>query len=214
MATKAQIAAHRRNAKQSTGPRTAEGKVRASRTAMKHGLLARDVVIFGESEEAYEALRDDVFDEVEPVGVQEEALAEAIVVCSLKSRRGVRIEASTFRHEAFDQQVAHAKRRVNKLRKSVFGALGDQGKVVTDQVQLDAALAQLEKAVTARNCEMPALAFESAAKRNDCWTKLSRYKVANERSLYRAYRELERLQAIRKAREIDVIDVTPSSREE
>ena len=39
--------ANRQNAKKSTGPKTADGKARASRNALKHGLLAKDVVITG-----------------------------------------------------------------------------------------------------------------------------------------------------------------------
>jgi hypothetical protein len=38
MTSAAQRAANRRNAKLSTGPRTAAGKIRASRSALKHGL--------------------------------------------------------------------------------------------------------------------------------------------------------------------------------
>ena len=44
MATRAQIAANRRNAKKSTGPKTAGGKAAAARNSLKHGLLAEDVV--------------------------------------------------------------------------------------------------------------------------------------------------------------------------
>jgi hypothetical protein len=38
MASEAQIAANRRNARNSTGPRSASGKKRASRSALRHGL--------------------------------------------------------------------------------------------------------------------------------------------------------------------------------
>jgi hypothetical protein len=38
MATERQIAANRRNARKSTGPRTAAGKARSSRNARRHGL--------------------------------------------------------------------------------------------------------------------------------------------------------------------------------
>ena len=214
MATQAQIAANCENAKQSTGPRTTEGKARASRNARKHGLLARDVVIFGEKSDAYEELRDAVFDEVESVGVREEALAETIAVCIFKNGRWVRVEASTFRYEAFDQQAAYAQGHARTFEKSISAAIAGQSLIVSDKAQRDAAIAQAEKAATARDCETLARAFENASMRNNTWTKLSRYAVENERPLYRALRELERLQAIRKKREADIIDVTPSSPEE
>lgn len=41
MATKAQIEANRRNARKSTGPRTARGKAAVSQNALRHGLFAR-----------------------------------------------------------------------------------------------------------------------------------------------------------------------------
>jgi hypothetical protein len=48
-----QIQANRRNALRSTGPKTARGKRAVSRNAIKHGLLAREVVITaGEGEES------------------------------------------------------------------------------------------------------------------------------------------------------------------
>jgi len=40
-----QLAANRRNATRSTGPRTPEGKARVKWNALKHGLLARSVVV-------------------------------------------------------------------------------------------------------------------------------------------------------------------------
>ncbi len=40
MVSEKQLAANRRNAQKSTGPRTAEGKTRVSMNAMKHGLSA------------------------------------------------------------------------------------------------------------------------------------------------------------------------------
>ena len=48
MTSEAQMKASRENAKKSTGPRTPEGKARASKNALKHGLMAQDAVIPGE----------------------------------------------------------------------------------------------------------------------------------------------------------------------
>ena len=48
MTSQKQIEANRRNAKQSTGPRTTAGKQRTSQNALKHGLSAEQSVILGE----------------------------------------------------------------------------------------------------------------------------------------------------------------------
>ena len=56
MASDLQIAANRRNARKSTGPRTPEGKARVAFNALRHGLRARTTVILHDEdpEEFYE----------------------------------------------------------------------------------------------------------------------------------------------------------------
>ena len=51
MTSEAKIAANRRNAQRSMGPRTAPGKARVRRNALKHGLAARLLRDFGEAAE-------------------------------------------------------------------------------------------------------------------------------------------------------------------
>ena len=65
--------ANRQNAKKSTGPKTAAGKARASRNALKHGLLAKDVVItgtdFNENRAEFDAFLADLCAELKPQGL-------------------------------------------------------------------------------------------------------------------------------------------------
>jgi len=68
MASVAQIQANRLNAQKSTGPRTAVGKERASRNAVKHGLLAREAVIRGEDPEEFERYRQWMLESLAPAG--------------------------------------------------------------------------------------------------------------------------------------------------
>src|SRR5574341_1927219 len=55
-----------------TGPRTAEGKARSSRNALKHGLTSEDAVLAEEEPDEFEALRQGVIDERRPAGETEE----------------------------------------------------------------------------------------------------------------------------------------------
>ena len=78
MATDAQIEANRINAQKSTGPRTVDGKAKVAQNAVKHGLLAEDAVIRGESVEDFSAHREEVFADLRPVGTMESMLAERV----------------------------------------------------------------------------------------------------------------------------------------
>jgi hypothetical protein len=92
MPTSAQIAANRRNAKKSTGPKTAEGKAAASRNALCHGLTARDIVCREEREEDFAEFRDALWQSLAPADAVEEQMAERIVLLSWRLRRTSRAE--------------------------------------------------------------------------------------------------------------------------
>ena len=66
MASEKQIAANRRNAGRSTGPKTADGKGRVRLNALKHGLTAATVVLPGEDAAALEARVEAWKDDVQP----------------------------------------------------------------------------------------------------------------------------------------------------
>jgi len=96
MATVAQIQANRLNAQKSTGPRTAAGKERASRNALKHGLLAREAVIQGEDPGEFALYREGMLDELAPVGAVEAMLAQRVVSLSWRLRRAERLQNAAF----------------------------------------------------------------------------------------------------------------------
>ena len=93
--------ANRQNAQKSTGPKTADGKARASRNALKHGLLAKDVVITGtdlsESRADFDAFLADLCSELKPRGLIEETMVERIATCYWRLRRVQRFEAAAIR---------------------------------------------------------------------------------------------------------------------
>jgi hypothetical protein len=96
MASVAQIQANRSNAQKSTGPRTAEGKAAASRNAVKHGLLAEQVVIHGEDPAEFDLYREGMLTELAPEGVVEAMLAERAVSLAWRLRRAERLQSAVF----------------------------------------------------------------------------------------------------------------------
>ena len=98
MATEAQIAANRENAKKSTGPRTAQGKTAASKNAVKHGLFDHRPTIHGEIQADYDLHRERFLAEYEPVGPTESALVARIVSLAWRLRRVGRMETEAIEH--------------------------------------------------------------------------------------------------------------------
>jgi len=82
MATEAQILANRRNAQNSTGPRSPEGKSIVSQNAVKHGLTAAHDIISSESQADFDLYRDQFLTELAPTSPMESMLAERIVSLS------------------------------------------------------------------------------------------------------------------------------------
>src|SRR5260221_13669980 len=102
MASEAQVAANRRNAGRSTGPRTEAGKAAVSRNALRPGLPAEEVVLFDEDAEDLARFHDELRRALDPADEVEEELVERIVLCAWRLRRVVRIEAGLF-NSAADQ---------------------------------------------------------------------------------------------------------------
>lgn len=97
MASPSRLAANRRNARLSTGPRTTSGKAASSRNAFRHGLLAAQVVLPDENAAEFDEFRDRVTADRFPVGEIETILVERIVFASWRLRRVARIEAAAVR---------------------------------------------------------------------------------------------------------------------
>ena len=93
MASEAQIAANRRNAEKSTGPRTEEGKAKVARNALSHGLRAEKVVTFDETGGDFQAFLAEQRAALEPADAIEEQLVERIAFCAWRLRRIYRLEA-------------------------------------------------------------------------------------------------------------------------
>jgi hypothetical protein len=86
------ILASRANGARSPGPSTSEGKQRSSRNAIRHGLLARCIVMDKESLESFEALLTQHLDSLQPADGVEFGMVEEMVAAYWRMRRAWAIE--------------------------------------------------------------------------------------------------------------------------
>ena len=98
MSTEAQIAANRRNAEASTGPRTAEGKARVSRNSTTFGLYSAGDVVRPEEESLYQAFCEDFQQQLAPQGAMETTLAAEIVHAAWRLHRCAKAESTLATH--------------------------------------------------------------------------------------------------------------------
>lgn len=93
MATEKQIAANRRNARQSTGPKTAKGKARSSENALQHGVLSEKAISHYEEHEKFNALLAQLVAEFAPETALESTLVERIAILLWREKRLAAAEA-------------------------------------------------------------------------------------------------------------------------
>lgn len=103
--------ANRDNAKKSTGPRSEAGKSVVSQNARTHGLLSRNLIVEGESQEEFSQLLAELADEFQPVGLVEHALVERVGIALWRQRRLVRAESA----EVSLNQQSFGSRQTNKV---------------------------------------------------------------------------------------------------
>jgi len=100
--TEKTLAANRRNAKRSTGPRTQRGKAFSRFNAVRTGLFARHVVIpvcdGDESKEEFARLLAAVWQEFHPEGILEDFCVMQIAECMWRFRRAIRAERGSARN--------------------------------------------------------------------------------------------------------------------
>jgi hypothetical protein len=100
MTSDKKVQANRQNALKSTGPKTPEGKARVRHNALRHGLLAREVLLPEEDQEALSDLDERLRAELRPEGEMEDLLVEQIITAQWRLRRMRRVEAGVFDYES------------------------------------------------------------------------------------------------------------------
>jgi hypothetical protein len=209
--------ANRQNALRSTGPRTAAGKERVRLNPLKHGLLARDILLPDEDPNAFEELAQRIRTETEPVGVEEELLVERMIGCMWRLHRLTRVENGILAFEYFRilAERAGTEARNYEHRSDDAQALLDQLQPVTiaDPAKHGEAIARQQAMARHADGDTPTLghAFIRGVSGADALSKLSRYEANIERGFYRALHEFQRLRLARQGAHVPAplaVDVT------
>ena len=207
MTTKKQTAANRRNARKSTGPKTAAGKDRAKGNALKHGLTAAQITVFDERPEDFESFYSGLLTALIPVGALEEQLVERITVCAWRLRRVYRIETHLFSTPASEEPTEKGEFPTPQpSEEGVFDKFSIEELAQTNKFNEKLQRIREEKAkaleIKRQNFGVPTTSigavFWNLAVSQVPFVQLSRYETTIERSYHRALHDLERLQARRK----------------
>ena len=170
------LESNRRNSQKSTGPKTATGKKRVSRNAVRHGFFSKFLLIQhrdgNESQDEYDDFYEGVRKHYQPVDWLEELWVEKIAVWSWRLRRLIRCESGQI-----DRALAGHRYELQQSK--------------ADD------LAEPESAPS-RNPEMDAMTDHLFLPEKEDLEKLMRYEALISRQLNHAIAELERVQSRRK----------------
>jgi hypothetical protein len=81
-------------AKNSTGPRTAAGKQKSSRNALKSGIFSKFLILKSESRAEYQLVLNGVREDLQPQGTVESALVESLTAILWRKRRLLQAESA------------------------------------------------------------------------------------------------------------------------
>ena len=199
MTSEKQAQANRRNALNSTGPKTPEGKAAVRHNALGHGLLSRDALLPGEDEDAVRELGERLRDELQPVGALESLLVERMISTTWRLQRLGRVEAGIFAWELYEELAERANQEARTYESNLLLDAASAYETITDEHKHQEALSKAEEMRTKQDSESATLGrtFIRDANKANAFSKLSHYETTIERSLFKALHELQRLQAAR-----------------
>src|SRR5215208_389152 len=205
MASRKQIQANRQNALKSTGPKTPEGKDTARLNATKHGLLSQEVLP-GEDEETRKELAERLRAELQPVGEMESLLVERIIDATWRLRRLSRVEAGIFTWELYEELAQRAQEEAQTYERNSLDPYSEERygaytRITDDQKHKEATSTAEEMKSKQHRAETATLGrtFIRDANTANAFSKLSRYETGIEGRFYKAWHELQRLRAARRA---------------
>ncbi|HEV3168352.1 MAG TPA: hypothetical protein VGZ22_30385 [Isosphaeraceae bacterium] len=92
MASEQRRLANQQNAAKSTGPKTAAGKARSRRNALKHGLTGEGVVLSRPDEAKLKVELKELTEHLQPIDVLERILVTGVAVASVRIKKAVKKE--------------------------------------------------------------------------------------------------------------------------
>jgi hypothetical protein len=184
-----QIAANRRNASKSTGPRTEEGKYRSRRNALRHGLTAETVISSLEDAEDYQAFEAAVTADYDTQSAVERELVLRLAGLLWRLRRTTAIESGLFEIQVEHQRNDAKDGRLAMMpRETIYAVLGTRSLQPDRDVPLLSAAGEPETAdpskmrvavLTANRSVELAGSFLRLANLSNCaLDRLSRYEAA------------------------------------
>jgi hypothetical protein len=127
MVSEKQLAANRRNAEKSTGPRSVIGKSNSSRNNLRHGLTGQISLLPTEDREAHDAFCNELTDSFNPETPMERQLANSVAEDSWRLNRARAIENNLFtlghNHERREAQIALADAETFQTQAAAFNLL-------------------------------------------------------------------------------------------
>ena len=222
METNKQIRANQKNARKSTGPRTAEGKRVSSKNALSYGLHSQMLVLPDENPEEFQSHSSALQEYFQPVGIAEKELVNRLANLFWRLRRSYRIETSILTQKYFQEKAERADDKAATFVQTSMSSHDEfvsrmhrTTETVINEKEYTKAQQEAEKAIEQMNREPTIIgdAFLRDASDNDALTKLSRYETTLQRNLSRTLQEFLQLQAARKGKagappDIAEIDVT------
>jgi len=212
MSSRKQSEANKRNAQKSTGPRTSKGKLASSRNAVKHGLLAKHIVITGENPEDYESFKTALYEDLSPNGPIENELVDLICSHAWRLRRIKRLEAALMCHQPISEQIDSLRNRLHHLTNVDMNTIGlnaiQEKMYLTDEEtaeceEIERQISKLEEQLNSELLEFGGafLRYSIDSKYEKAAAQLNRHETSIERAFYRALHELQRIQAMRAGRQ-------------
>jgi len=183
MATEKQMAANRLNAQQSTGPRTDAGKAISRENALRHGLTAQQVFLPGEDSALFDRLRQELYDEHQPVCLKEEIHIHALAAALWRLQRVPAFEAAVVYWSAAYMEGTRHDRRFQRDFKDRYTlpALDENNRALH------------ERRVLGR-------AIDGALSKGDLFSKLARHEAHIMRVIERNLDALQRAKTERQSR--------------